>query len=191
MKGIFLDTETNGLNLHKHVLVEIAFVIVDLLTGKREETFVEMVQHSPDIWKKSDKTSLKINGFTYEEVEKGLPEEVVQRQVIDCFTKNNIKRGEAVFICQNPSFDRAFFSKLIDPDEQERLFWPYHWLDLASMHFAKSYALHKTSDAPLPWDIGFSKDKIARHYNIPDEEKPHRALNGVNHLIQCYEAVIN
>ena len=65
-----------------------------------------------------------------------------------CFARNKIKRGEAVFICQNPYFDRAFFAQLIDPDTQEKNLWPYHWLDLASMFWVEAIRRRKSKRLP-------------------------------------------
>ena len=91
---------------------------------------------------------------------------------------------------QNPSFDRAFFAQIIDPDLQEKLLWPYHWLDLASMYWAKALTKEKTEANKMPWVTGLSKDKIATVYKLPAEGKPHRAMNGVDHLILCYEVIV-
>jgi DNA polymerase-3 subunit epsilon/oligoribonuclease len=106
------------------------------------------------------------------------------------FMRNKVKRGDAVFICQNPSFDRAFFAQLVDPDTQEKSLWPYHWLDLASMFWAKAIHCKQQSDGMWPWETGLSKDKIATAFFLPSEERPHRAMNGVDHLILCYKAVV-
>ena len=38
--------------------------------------------------------------------------------------------------------------------------------------------------------VNLSKNTIARHYGMPPEEMPHCAINGVNHLIDCYSAVL-
>ncbi len=190
MLGIFLDTETNGLNPFKHKVVEIAFQIRDLETGQLVDSYQTIVWQSYDEWQNSDLTSLQINGFNWEDVSLGISLQTVSSQIQECFAKNKIKRGGAVFICQNPSFDRAFFAQIIDPDLQERLLWPYHWLDLASMHWALALWKRKTMQEPYPWDIGVSKDRIAKAYNIPSESKPHRAMNGVEHLVLCYQAVV-
>ncbi|MDE3048090.1 MAG: hypothetical protein KGI83_07075, partial [Verrucomicrobiota bacterium] len=48
----------------------------------------------------------------------------------------------------------------------------------------------KQKMGPLPWETGFSKDLIAQQYALPGEEKPHRAMNGVRHLLLCYQAVV-
>ena len=190
MLGIFLDSETNGLNARKHKIIEIAYKVIDVNTGALKDQFEALIFQSFEDWKCSDPESLQINGFTWEKVSSGQKAHEVAEQVQTSFSRNGIKRGNAVFICQNPSFDRIFFSQLIDADVQEKLLWPYHWLDLASMYWANSISKAKSGQAPFPWETGFSKDKIARALRLPSEEKPHRAMNGVNHLLLCYEAVV-
>lgn len=190
MLGIFLDSETNGLNSQIHKILEIAFKIVDLKTGEVKEVYQTTIAQSIEAWEKSDQESLRINGFTWDEVNQGKTPRHVSQQIIDCFASWEIKRKKAVFICQNPSFDRVFFSQLIDSDTQELLRWPYHWLDLASMHWALTMNRAQKDSGPLPWETGFSKDLIASYYQLPSEAKPHRAMNGVEHLILCYQAVV-
>ncbi|MBX7065599.1 MAG: 3'-5' exonuclease [Parachlamydiales bacterium] len=190
MIGVFLDTETNGLNSQIHKILEIAFKIVDLTNGEFKEEFQTLIAQPIEAWEKSDQESLRINGFTWNEVSKGKTSRHVSQTIIDIFTRHGIRRKKAVFICQNPSFDRVFFSQLIDPDTQELLSWPYHWLDLASMYWALSMNKAKLKMGPLPWETGFSKDLIAQQYALPGEEKPHRAMNGVRHLLLCYQAVV-
>ncbi len=181
--GIFLDTETNGLNHRKHKILELAFKVIDVCTGTLVDQFESVVFQSPKDWKSADPSSLQVTGFTYEEIcLKGRPKKEIVANILTRFKNLGIKRGQAVFICQNPSFDRAFFAQLIDPDLQEKLGWPYHWLDLASMHWSKN--------TELAWEKGVSKDKIALSCGLPPEDKPHRAMNGVNHLLMCYEAII-
>ncbi len=185
MLGIFLDTETNGLNPHKHCILELAYRIIDIETKQLHHAYEIVIEQSPLNWDRSDKKSLEINGFDWKTICTGTPPEEVASAIIADFANIGIKRGEAVFICQNPSFDRAFFSQLVDPDMQESMNWPYHWLDLASMY----WAIHIRKE-PFPWQTGVSKDKISDTYSLPPEKKPHRAMNGVNHLIECYEAVV-
>jgi oligoribonuclease len=188
--GVFLDTEANGLNYKKHKLIEIAFRIIDIETGDEKERYESVVFQSFDDWQLSDLDSLQVNGFTWDEVSYGKTTDVIASEILTIFQKHNIKRGEAVFICQNPSFDRVFFAQIIDPDLQEKLLFPYHWLDLASMYWAKAIEAGKEGAVKMPWQTGFSKDKIASVYHLGPEDKPHRAMNGVHHLITCYEAVV-
>jgi oligoribonuclease len=188
--GIFLDSETNGLNPGKHRILEIAFKILDVATGELKEEFQSTVAVTYHQWEKSDPESLNINGFTWLEANQAPACNAVSDQIKTIFARHEIKRGKAVFICQNPSFDRVFFSQLIDPDEQEKMLWPYHWLDLASMYWAKTIGKSQDQERKLPWETGYTKDKIASAMHLPSEEKPHRAMKGVDHLLLCYQAVV-
>jgi oligoribonuclease len=190
MLGIFLDTEANGLNAQKHKILELAYKVIDVKTGELKEEFQSVISQSKEDWEKSDPFSLKWTGFTWEEVSKGHPAAEVALCVKMSFKRLGIQRGSSVFICQNPSFDRTFFSQLIDADEQEFLLWPYHWLDLASMYWAESIRRGKQNPNQFPWVTGFSKDKIAAFHQLPSESQPHRAMNGVNHLLLCYQTVV-
>lgn len=183
--GIFLDTETNGLNPFKHKILEIAFKILDVETGACKAELEALIAIGEADWSLSDPESLKVNGFSWEETKKGRSLALVAEEIRAIFKANKIVRGEAVFICQNPSFDRAFFHQFFSTEEQEALKLPYHWLDLASMFWAVSLV-----EGNSPWQSGYSKDKIAAAYHLPPENQPHRAMNGVNHLLLCYEAVV-
>lgn len=190
MLGIFLDTETNGLNAFKHRILEIAFKIIDVKNGHLVDQYDTVVFQTKEAWSRSDPNSLKVNGFTYDEIKNGKQESIVATEMTNILQRSKIQRGDAVFICQNPSFDRIFFSQLIDPDIQESLKWPYYWLDFASMYWAESIRNSKQNPHKLPWMTGFSKDKIAAVYHLPSEANPHRAMNGVDHLLLCYETVV-
>lgn len=190
MQAIFLDTETNGLDPNKHKILEIAYKIIDLYSGEEKESYHSIINQPEFIWEKSNLKSLEINGFSLEELKKGKQEKEVAFEIIESFEKNSIKNENSVYICQNPSFDRAFFFQLIDSDKQNLLHWPYHWLDLASMYWALTLKKAIQNHSYFPWETGFSKDLIATHCNLPKEEKPHRAMNGVNHLILCYKNVV-
>ena len=41
----------------------------------------------------------------------------------------------------------------------------------------------------LPEKVSVSKNDIAKAYNLQPEASPHRAMQGVNHLILCYQAI--
>ena len=190
MLGIFLDSETNGLNAKKHRILEIAFKILDMSSGEVLDQFQSLIKIDVADFEKSDPQSLKINGFNWKEIEDAPSPASIAEQIQASFVRNKIVRGEAVFICQNPSFDRAFFSQLIDSDIQEKLQWPYHWLDLASMYWAEMMRKAKDGGGKFPWETGCSKDKIAAALHLPKEDTPHRAMNGVNHLLLCYRAIV-
>lgn len=186
MLAIFLDTETNGLNFYVHRVLEIAFVLYDLDTHQEIDSYNSIVQQPQSIWNKSTPESLHVNGFTQEKMLKGQKENVVSNQILAFFKTHQISRKNAVFVCQNPSFDRAFFAQLVCPDTQETLQWPYHWLDLASMYWSCLI-----NEQKRPWENGISKNQIAKHFKIANEELPHEAMKGVKHLMSCYLALFS
>lgn len=185
MKGIFLDTETNGLDWTRHQILEIAFILVNLGTGETIDSYSSLVQVSETDWAKSDPVSLKFTGITWKDTLQGKPTTTIQKEITQMFKTHNIRKGKAVFICQNPTFDRLFFANILSVELQDRLDLPYNWLDLASMYFAE-----QIKSGINPDNISLSKDSIATFFGLPREEKPHRALQGVRHLLACYEQVL-
>ncbi|MCH9616759.1 MAG: hypothetical protein SP4CHLAM5_02280 [Chlamydiia bacterium] len=186
MIGVFLDTETNGLDWSRHTILEIAFVIIDMTSGKKLGEYNTMVKVSDKEWLRSDEKSLAYTKITRSSLhEQGKPKEVIKEEILALFKTHGINRGEAVFICQNPGFDRSFFRGIIDVATQEKLNLPYYWLDLASMYWVRRFS-EKAPDYNFP----ISKDAIADHYGLEGEKKPHRAMQGALHLIECYNSVV-
>jgi len=190
MLGIFLDQETTGLDSAKHKLLEIAIKVVDLSTGQLEATYEAIIAQPEAAFKESDPGALEVNGFSWDALRGGKSQQMAASEIIALFKKLGIVRKKAVFICQNPSFDRAFFAHLIPPYEQEKMVWPYHWLDLASMYWALELKKSQTQERDLPDEIVLSKDTIAKSLGLPGEEKPHRAMHGVDHLLECYTKLV-
>lgn len=190
MQAIFLDLETTGLDVCKHSAIDIALAVIDLRRKEVLATYQSVIKIDAQAWQKRDLTSMQINGYTWEQLEEGRPVSQVSSEIIALFAQLGIGRGKAVFICQNPAFDRSFFGHIVDVCLQEKLGWPYHWLDLASMAWAlMSQQLAQRSE-PWPEIVNLSKNALANQYHLPPEPTPHRALQGVQHLITCYRAVI-
>jgi oligoribonuclease len=190
MDAIFLDIETTGLDPQIHRPIDLAFKVLDANTHEVKSAYRSVIQWPKEIWEARDPTSIEINGYAWEEVCEGTPPEEVGRQIQAEFLRLHIERGRAVFICQNPSFDRAFFSRLVPVYTQEKLNWPYHWLDFASMYWAREISRSIEKHLPLPEKMSLSKNSIAQASGLPMESTPHRAMHGVDHLIQCYLTVL-
>lgn len=188
MLMIFLDSEMTGLNPERHRLLEIAYIVVDSLTGKQLLSYESVIMQSQEVWALADPESIKVCGFTWEKVLSGKSEKAVAADIINDWNRLGLSDKTGVFVCQNPSQDRIFFNQLISPDMQQDYGWPYHWLDLASMYFAVRQIEDKKTVKTLK-ESGLSKNKIAAHYHIPPEKMPHSALAGVQHLLACYEAM--
>lgn len=190
MNAIFLDIETTGLDTKIHRPLDIAFKVLDAHTHELKSSYQSLVKWPQEVWEARDLNSIEINGYTWEDVCKGNEPESIRESIEKIFEETHIQRGQAVFICQNPSFDRAFFNQLIPVYSQEKLNWPYHWLDLASMYWTKQLQKTLRDKKILPEKMNLSKNAIAVASGLPVETSPHRAINGVNHLIQCYLTVL-
>lgn len=190
MRAIFLDVETSGLDAFRHRALEIAFKVIDLQTGEEQLTYHSIVRQPLEVWERRDPSSVKVNGFTWDKVLQGKEEHVVGQEIVSLFRQLGIERGKAVYICQNPSFDRGFFGQLVDVYTQEQHHWPYHWLDFASMYWALKMKKIGLEQQLVPSEMCLSKNAIAQQYQLPTESCPHCALNGVEHLILCYRTVI-
>lgn len=190
MLAIFLDIETTGLDYVRHRAIDIALKVVDLTTGEVKGAYQSVVRQPEDVWNCRDLASMEINGYTWETVIQGKSPDQVKEEVLSLLTQLGIARGKAFFICQNPGFDRGFFAHIIDVYTQEKMNWPYHWLDLASMYWALLIQKDVQNHLPLPETINLSKNEIAGVYHLPPESLPHKAQNGVDHLILCYQAVV-
>lgn len=190
MLAIFLDIEATGLDSFRHSPIDIAIKIVDLSSGIEKGSYQSVLRQTPEVWEKRDLYSMEINGYLWEDLLLGKNPVQVKEEILNLFQSLNIIRGKAFFICQNPSFDRGFFSQIIDVYTQEKLHWPYHWLDFASMYWALLVQNTKKNKLPFPETLSLSKNEIAKIYDIPPEASPHKAMNGVDHLIACYKAVI-
>ncbi len=187
MLAVFLDTETTGLDPLRHSPIDIAIKVIDTKTGNQVGEYQSIIQIPREQWDQRDLESIEVNGFTWEKILQGKDIEVVSSEIQLLFHNLKIERKTAFFICQNPSFDRGFFNHIVPVYMQESLNWPYHWLDLASMYWAVVNIIPEK----MPKKLSLSKNAIGEHYHIPPENRPHLAINGVDHLIKCYRAVIN
>lgn len=189
-RGIFIDLETTGLDPLRHRALELACKVIDLSNGQVLGAYSSIVQQTPEVWARSDQVSLGVNGFKWEDLAQGRFESQVAEDIVTLLTSLGTVRGKAFFIAQNPTFDRAFFAQLVPVYRQEQLQWPYHWLDFASMYWAlRVHQLRREGDGN-GGEVNLSKDSIAKQYGLKPEAQPHRAMNGVDHLIHCYSRVV-
>lgn len=190
MRAIFLDIETTGLDPIRHKPIDIALKIVDMTTGEEVASYQSLIKYPLLDWEERDLDSMRINGFTREELDSGKEPQAVAEEIKQLFTVLGIVRLKAVFVCQNPAFDRGFFAQLIDVYTQDKLNWPYHWLDFASMYWTILVKECQSKGMPFPQEINLSKNAIAKKYGLSTEEEPHRAMRGVDHLLLCYRKVV-
>nr|QBK86850.1 MAG: exonuclease [Marseillevirus LCMAC103] len=189
-RAIALDTETTGLDpLHNHV-VEIAFQLVDTETGRRLDSYQNVVALTEAEWAQAAPKALAVNGFTWAEVRsRGVPRDTIRSDICAFFAKHHLTASTAFFLCQNPSFDKSFFVQLCPADVQRKWTFPYHWYDLSSMNWALEARAIARGEKD-PYAICTSKDGIAWSHGLDREAAPHRAMNGVDHMLAIYEKIV-
>lgn len=191
LRGIFVDIETTGLDPLRHRALEVAIKVIDLSDGNVLGSYSSILKQPVEVWERSDPLSLSVNGFKWEDLADGREEAQVTNEIIQLLRSLETVRGKSFFIAQNPTFDRAFFAQLIPVYRQEQLQWPYHWLDFASMYWAlRVHQLRSTGRMGVGEELSLSKDIIAKENGLLPEPQPHRAMNGVDHLIHCYSRVV-
>lgn len=174
---IFIDIETTGLDSAKDVPLELAIIILDAADLGQFYNAEYVVRQEDVVLNKLGHISESIHGITRDEIRDGYNTYQIFLAVSDAFNLMKISKDNSVFIAQNPSFDRQFFNHIFPAEYQIQENWPYHWLDLASMFWATEQA---------PEHMLLSKDNIADRLGVEPELKPHRAMQGVKHLIKCY-----
>lgn len=188
--AIVLDSETTGLDATNHRILEIAFRVLNLSTGNPICSYNSVVKLSEKDWEIANPKALEVNGFTWEKVcREGKRIEEISQEIISLLKEHQINKENSFFLCQNPSFDRPFFSQILSREEQAKNQLPYHWLDLASM----DVALRFTADIKEHREhqmVSLSKDSIGKRYHVEAEKMPHEAMNGVDHVIEIYRKMI-
>ena len=101
MLGVFLDTETSGLDPFVHVPLELAFVIVDLFSGRELAAYETLLQVDNEAWVSRDVNSVAINGLTREELDRGSTRSQAAKEIEGLFSDHHINNDRAFFICQN------------------------------------------------------------------------------------------
>lgn len=193
MRAVFIDVETTGLDFDRHVPLDVGAVVVDLHNMSCIATYYELIKCYSIQWDHADHQALEVNGFDIDNHFASKESWEVGNELLEFLVHHGILRGQSIFICQNPSFDRIFIHKLISQKKMNDFNLPYHWLDLASMYWIKALDINKpvnghTLKKHSP--ISLSKDTIASMLGIPKEAKPHKGLQGAEHLFECYKALV-
>src|SRR5437764_15263021 len=115
---VFLDTETTGIDPTKHRIIDISLKVVNPETFTTLSSYNSLISQPPEIWDRADPQSIQFVGMTFEELKMGKPEEVVAQEIATILNGCRLKQHSGAFLCQNPSFDRAFFSQLISVQQQ-------------------------------------------------------------------------
>ena len=72
MLGVFVDTETSGLDPFLHVPIDLGIVVVDLSSGEEKASYETLLSVTDEEWHAKDPNSAAIHGITYEQLKTGV-----------------------------------------------------------------------------------------------------------------------
>lgn len=155
------DIETTGLDDQIHEIVEIGLAMVDQNTLALLDEFEIKVR--PIHLETAETAALELNGYN----EKDWVNASELKTAIGLYAK---RTAEAIFLGHNMTFDWSFLSRAFKKTDT-KILMDYHRIDLFSLAWFKAPS--------LPGLTQLNLNKLCKYFRIPEEPKPHRALNGV------------
>ncbi len=172
MKILLLDTETTGLDLTKHEIIQIGFLFIEMNINNTYKILSESeIKIRPLHLETAEPAALAINGFSAYEWKDSKPIDNHFEEI-----KNNIEKADAL-LGQNLIFDLRFIKQAFENyDISPPKFPPYmdtKWIATQLMNEGK---LKSTS-----------MDKMCKHYNIKFEGKAHTALVDCKRTLEVWK----
>ncbi|MDD4988937.1 MAG: 3'-5' exonuclease [Candidatus Pacebacteria bacterium] len=173
---IVVDIETSGVDPIKNSILSIG--AIDFLDSKR--TFYEECRTFEGAHISEE--SLAINGYTKEEA--GDSKKQSDKEILEHFLAWALLSKDHTLAGQNPSFDRDFLRYTA---ERYHLNWPltHRTIDLHSI----CYFHMKRQGIEPPFEKNRSAlnlDAILTYLGLPEESKPHIAINGARLEAECF-----
>jgi DNA polymerase III epsilon subunit-like protein len=172
----FIDTETTGLDLLDHDIID--FAALQVYWHKENNTFVHIGQYSTKIktdnMARATPQALKVNGYTEGEwIAAPYFFEVAGtiRQLID---------RSAGIVGQNVIFDQRFVNKMFDSCSRERPNWPFY---MDTKHMADQLVHDKKLKKS-------SLDYLCKHFKIKNIGRPHTAMCDVLRTFELFKVLV-
>jgi DNA polymerase III epsilon subunit-like protein len=181
-KKCYVDIETTGLEPSgpvgtRGVILSAGFV---LETG---EEFEVVIMPSEQDWKDANSVALQVNGITKEFLlKRGVEPDIAFKSIAVWLMEHGVSEANGwVFFGQNPSFDRKFILFYM----KEYLSWidaPRRWVDMIP-YFKKLGPILKLDTTRQ------NTHHISQQLGVPEEPKPHQAIEGAKAVKRNYEAL--
>lgn len=176
---IVVDVETGGLDPRKNPILAIG--AVDFDTGA---TFEAECYPRPDLV--IEDQALAVNGFTREYLQNI---EMDTRTMLQIFLEwcANLKTDYTI-AGENPSFDRDFIAENLKHYLMKNPFG-HRTVDLHSIMYARLMS----NGLEIPTDGRKNKlnlDVILKWIGLPEEPRPHKAINGARFEYQAFQRLI-
>lgn len=168
----FIDTETTGLDLMQHEIIEIAMMRIDV---DKSFNYGQMMCYDakikPQYIRRAAPQALKINGYTKAKWTKAVPRAVVAEKIREWVNESNYVVG------QNLVFDYNFINQMFDRMNIERPKFPkYYDTKYMANKLVQEGKLKRTA-----------LDYLCENYNIPVIGRAHTALTDVLRTFELFK----
>jgi len=185
VKKCFIDLETTGLSpwvdtpellKKKGVILSAGFV---LETGPE---FQVVITPTPEEWGFASPKALEVNGMTWDYLkEHGVVLQEAISKIITWLKEQDVNNEEWVFMAQNASFDKQFMIHFMD-EWLKFVNAPEEWIDFIP--------IFKNLGSKLGLNVFYQNGHhISRELGVPEEPKPHEAIEGARSLKRNYDAL--
>jgi DNA polymerase III epsilon subunit-like protein len=175
MKIVVLDTETTGLDLTMHEIIQIGFITIDADSNNSYRVLSQKeIKIRPEHLKNASVEALKINGFSVYEWRDSLPFQHYANHI-----KETIEYAD-LLLGQNLLFDLRFIKQAFSNLSLEAPKFP-PYIDTKNMAepLVKQKILESTS-----------MDKMCKHYNISFTGRAHNALADCERTLKIWEKLL-
>src|SRR3989344_664471 len=166
----FVDTETTGLNLTKHEIIEIGCVIADRDLKVIEEFELKI---KPERIENADPAALKVNHYNDQDWKSALP----LSEAMEIFSK---KVKDCIMVGHNIAFDAGFLEYAFNQTKMMNTMH-YHKLDTVSVAWAKFHT--------NPEIEHFSLREMCERFGIKNE-RAHSALSDARATYELYKKLM-
>jgi len=169
-----IDTETTGLDLLNHEIIEIGIVQARIDPTRIVRTCRWEAKIKPRYIERASPVALKINGYSEEKWQDAMSQEHAIADIKSYIRTSNLLLG------QNLIFDLRFINKMFNDNGEKLLKFPdYHDTKLMAEQLVYEGKLKRSS-----------LDYLCEHYKIRNRGRPHTALADASRTLDVYKRLL-
>lgn len=174
MKILVLDTETTGLDILKHEIIQVGFLLFEKKENEQIIISKQEINIKPKRLEMADKKALEINGFTKKKWKGSKPFEKNAQTIKDVIESADYLLG------QNLIFDLKFIKQAFEEAQIKAPKFP-KYIDTKKM----AQPLIKEGKMKSA-----SMDKMCEHFNVKFEGDAHTALTDCERTLSVWNCLL-